>query len=91
MLPTQKIDAVNGGDVGAGAEVDQVIDERVLIIDPESQQAQDSFYAIERVPLDTKVDSLVEAMAGFAPPRAGQMTLPQQYANASTPILVANP
>jgi Ca2+-binding RTX toxin-like protein/subtilisin-like proprotein convertase family protein len=40
-----------------------------------------------KVLLDSQVDSLVQAMAGFAPPAAGQTTLSQNYRDALTPAL----
>jgi hypothetical protein len=36
------------------------------------------------------VQNLVNAMAAFAPPAAGQSTLPAAYATALTPVLAAN-
>ena len=43
-----------------------------------------------KVLLDTKVQSLVDAMAAFAPPSAGQTTLPASYQSALLPVLAAN-
>ncbi|MDD5297126.1 MAG: calcium-binding protein [Rhodocyclaceae bacterium] len=40
--------------------------------------------------LDSQVDSLVQAMASFAPPAAGQMSLPPAYQTALAPVLAAN-
>ncbi|GAA5786265.1 hypothetical protein YWS52_25880 [Chitiniphilus shinanonensis] len=40
--------------------------------------------------LDGQVDALVSAMAGFAPPDAGQTTLPDQYREQLQPVLAAN-
>lgn len=40
--------------------------------------------------LDSQVQSLVEAMAAFAPPAAGQTTLPDNYAAALNPVIAAN-
>ena len=40
--------------------------------------------------LDTQVQNLVSAMAGFAPPTAGQTTLPTNYATALNPVIAAN-
>ena len=40
--------------------------------------------------LDSQVQNLVNAMAAFAPPAAGQSTLPAAYATALTPVLAAN-
>ncbi|UQG64865.1 calcium-binding protein [Marinobacter sp. M2C] len=40
--------------------------------------------------LDSQVQNLVSAMAGFAPPAAGQTTLSANYAAALTPVIVAN-
>lgn len=40
--------------------------------------------------LDSQVENLVQAMAAFAPPAAGQTTLPQTYQSALAPVLAAN-
>ncbi|MDD3608545.1 MAG: putative Ig domain-containing protein, partial [Halothiobacillaceae bacterium] len=40
--------------------------------------------------LDDQVDALVNAMASFAPPAAGQTTLPPSYQSALMPVLSAN-
>jgi len=40
--------------------------------------------------LDSQVQSLINAMAAFAPPAAGQTTLPQNYADALNPVIGAN-
>ena len=40
--------------------------------------------------LDSKVQNLVNAMAAFAPPAAGQLTLPANYASSLSPVLAAN-
>ncbi|MGV8894808.1 MAG: calcium-binding protein [Burkholderiaceae bacterium] len=40
--------------------------------------------------LDSQVQNLVSAMAGFAPPAAGQTTLAANYASALSPVIVAN-
>jgi Ca2+-binding RTX toxin-like protein len=40
--------------------------------------------------LDTKVEALVQAMAAFTPPAAGQTTLPPAYQTALAPVLAAN-
>ena len=40
--------------------------------------------------LDTQVQNLVNAMAAFAPPSAGQTTLPSNYATALAPVIAAN-
>ena len=40
--------------------------------------------------LDSQVQNLVSAMAAFAPPAAGQTTLPANYATALAPVLAAN-
>jgi Ca2+-binding RTX toxin-like protein len=40
--------------------------------------------------LDSRVENLVQAMAGFAPPAAGQTVLPQAYQDALTPVIAAN-
>lgn len=40
--------------------------------------------------LDTQVQNLVQAMAGFSPPTAGQTTLPANYQSALSPVIAAN-
>lgn len=40
--------------------------------------------------LDSQVQNLVSAMAGFAPPAAGQTTLPPSYQTALAPVIAAN-
>jgi hypothetical protein len=40
--------------------------------------------------LDAQVDNRISAMAAFAPPAAGQTTLPQDYQTALAPVLAAN-
>ncbi|WP_301100248.1 calcium-binding protein, partial [Propionivibrio sp.] len=40
--------------------------------------------------LDTRVELLVQAMAAFAPPAAGQTTLPPNYQDALAPVIAAN-
>lgn len=40
--------------------------------------------------LNTQVDKLVQAMAAFAPPAAGEMTLPESYRADLDPVLAAN-
>ncbi|WP_323000750.1 calcium-binding protein [Denitromonas sp.] len=40
--------------------------------------------------LDSQVDNLVSAMAAFAPPAAGQTTLPQNYQEALSGVIAAN-
>jgi len=40
--------------------------------------------------LSSKVKNLVNAMASFTPPAAGQTTLPQNYATALEPVITAN-
>ncbi len=44
----------------------------------------------ERVLLDTAVEKLVQAMAGFAPPAAGTTTLPSNYQAVLNPVIAAN-
>ncbi|MDK8264857.1 calcium-binding protein [Pseudomonas oryzihabitans] len=39
---------------------------------------------------DSKVQNLVNAMASFAPPAAGQLTLPDQYKDQLTTVIAAN-
>lgn len=43
-----------------------------------------------RAVLDSQVQNLVQAMAGFSPPAAGKTTLPQNYADSLTPVTAAN-
>ena len=40
--------------------------------------------------IDTQVQNLVQAMASFAPPAAGQTTLPSDYQNSLAPLLAAD-
>jgi Ca2+-binding RTX toxin-like protein len=40
--------------------------------------------------MDSKVQNLVDAMAAFAPPAAGQTTLSASYADSLNPVLAAN-
>ena len=40
--------------------------------------------------LDSQVQNLVSAMAAFAPPAAGQTTLPSNYQTALAPVIAAN-
>ncbi|MDT3737255.1 MAG: calcium-binding protein [Denitratisoma sp.] len=46
--------------------------------------------ADNRLLLDTQVENLVQAMAAFSPPAAGQTTLPQNYQDALNPVIAAN-
>jgi Ca2+-binding RTX toxin-like protein len=46
--------------------------------------------ADDHVLLDSKVDTLVQAMAAFAPPAAGQTTLPPAYQTALASVIAAN-
>ena len=62
-----------------------------------SQWYQSSAYHVEqfktadgKVLLDTQVDNLVNAMAAFAPPSAGQTTLPQNYQDQLSGVIAAN-
>jgi hypothetical protein len=43
-----------------------------------------------RLLLDSKVDALVAAMAAFAPPAAGQTTLPPAYQTALSPVIASS-
>jgi Ca2+-binding RTX toxin-like protein len=43
-----------------------------------------------KVLLDSQVQNLVQAMAAFSPPAAGQTTLPTNYANTLNPTIAAN-
>jgi Ca2+-binding RTX toxin-like protein len=40
--------------------------------------------------LDSQVENLVQAMAAFSPPAAGQTTLPSNYQTALQPVIAAN-
>jgi hypothetical protein len=40
--------------------------------------------------LDSQVENLVSAMAAFAPPAAGQTTLPTDYQASLAPVIAAN-
>ncbi|WP_137895068.1 calcium-binding protein [Ramlibacter sp. 2FC] len=40
--------------------------------------------------LDSQVQNLVQAMASFSPPAAGQTTLPESYSASLTPVIAAN-
>jgi hypothetical protein len=40
--------------------------------------------------VESRVETLVAAMAAFAPPAAGQTTLPSSYQTALNPIIAAN-
>ena len=40
--------------------------------------------------LDSQVQNLVNAMAAFTPPAAGETTLPANYASALAPVIAAN-
>jgi Ca2+-binding RTX toxin-like protein len=40
--------------------------------------------------LDSRVDNLVQAMAAFAPPAAGQTSLPPAYQETLVPVIAAN-
>ena len=46
--------------------------------------------ADNRLLLDSRVELLVQAMAAFAPPAAGQSTLPPTYQDALAPVIAAN-
>jgi hypothetical protein len=43
-----------------------------------------------KVLLDSRVDTLVQAMASFAPPAAGQTTLLPAYQTVLAPVIAAN-
>ena len=43
-----------------------------------------------RTLLDSQVQNLVQAMAGFSPPAAGQTTLPPNYADSLSSVIAAN-
>ena len=40
--------------------------------------------------LDSQVENLVQAMAAFAPPAAGQTSLPPTYQDTLAPVIAAN-
>jgi len=40
--------------------------------------------------IDARVQSLVDAMAGFTPPAIGQTTLPPDYQTALNPVITSN-
>ena len=40
--------------------------------------------------LNSQVDALVSAMSAFAPPPAGQTTLPSNYQKVLEPVIAAN-
>ena len=46
--------------------------------------------ADNRLLLDSRVELLVQAMAAFAPPAAGQTTLPPTYQDSLAPVIAAN-
>jgi hypothetical protein len=43
-----------------------------------------------KVLMDSQVNQLIQAMAAFAPPSAGQTILPQDYQKTLAPVLAAN-
>jgi hypothetical protein len=43
-----------------------------------------------KILLDSQVQNLVQAMASFSPPAAGETTLPTNYASQLNPVIVAN-
>jgi Ca2+-binding RTX toxin-like protein len=46
--------------------------------------------ADDKLLLDSQVENLVQAMAAFAPPAAGQTTLPPAYQDTLAPVIAAN-
>jgi len=46
--------------------------------------------ADNKILLDSQVENLVNAMAAFAPPSAGQTTLPQNYQDQLGSVIAAN-
>lgn len=54
------------------------------------QYQVEQFKAGGKTLLDSQVQNLVQAMAGFAPPAAGQTTLPANYQSSLAPVLAAN-
>ena len=58
---------------------------------PGSQYHMEQFKTSDgKTLLDSQVQNLVSAMAGFAPPPAGQTTLSSSYAGTLAPVLAAN-
>ncbi|WP_148169570.1 S8 family serine peptidase [Pseudomonas chlororaphis] len=55
-----------------------------------NQHHVEKFQNGTRILLDSKVENLVSAMAAFAPPAAGQTSLPSNYAAALAPVIAAN-
>ncbi|RQO81545.1 calcium-binding protein [Acidovorax sp. FJL06] len=55
-----------------------------------SSRRVEQIWANGKVLTDAKVQSLVDAMAAFSPPSAGQTTLPAGYQTALNPVIVAN-
>ncbi len=53
-------------------------------------QHVEQIWADGKVLTDTKVQALVDAMAGFSPPAAGQTTLSAPYQTALNPVIAAN-
>ncbi len=53
-------------------------------------QHVEQIWADGKVLTDTKVQALVDAMAGFSPPPAGQTTLSASYQTALNPVIAAN-
>lgn len=53
-------------------------------------QHVEQIWADGKVLTDTKVQALVDAMAGFSPPAAGQTTLSAPYQAALNPVIAAN-
>lgn len=54
------------------------------------QYQVEQFKAGGKTLLDSQVQNLVQAMAAFAPPAAGQTTLPAGYQSSLAPVLAAN-
>jgi len=80
--------------VGSGLEVGVIGTADKLSI---SSWYSGSAHHVERITtadgktlLDTQVDSLVSAMASFAPPAAGQGTLPADYRVSLEPVLASS-
>jgi hypothetical protein len=103
--PPGAVDVIGfGEDITAGQLGFRPIDnnlEASVIGSPESitipNGYSDSAYRIEQfrmnegqLLLDTQVKALVQAMAAFAPPAAGQTTLPQNYEEALAPVIAAH-
>jgi len=58
---------------------------------PDTDNRMEQFTTLDgRLLLDSQVENLVQAMASFAPPAAGETTLPPAYQTALAPVIAAN-